>query len=147
MYPHHTTYPHTRYVSYNSSSISTCSNTTCRVLLLLAAACCCNTFAPDRDSRVLALCRCLPPDMVTACFAPVFFSFCSGVLFQINQNQPCNFMKQAYKQQQRDTIGCWLHHLYRSVAVRSDAWVMVMMLHLDCCIQRNQWSPRTFVSL
>ena len=42
-------------------------------------------------------------------------------------------MKQAYKQQQRgivrskDSIGGWLHHLHRSVKVRSDAWVMVQV--------------------
>ena len=74
--------------------------------MVLVAAWCCSAFATDRDSRVLALYGCLPPDVVTAYFDPVFFTFCSGTFsFQNNQNQPWNFMKQEYKEQQRDSVG------------------------------------------
>ena len=115
---------------------------------MLLAAACCSTFAPDRDSRVLVLCRCLPPDMVTAYFAPVFFSFCSGIFFfQINQNQPWNFMKQAFKQQQRDSVGTVSEGgcIISAVAARSDSRVMVMLPHLYC-IQWNELSRRNFVA-
>ena len=64
-----------------AAAVRTCTHSNTTTVLMLLAAACCSTFAPDRDSRVLVLCRCLPPDMVTAYFAPVFFSFCSGIFF------------------------------------------------------------------
>ena len=40
-------------------------------------------------------------------------------------------MKPAYEQQRYSvgTVSVWLHHLHRSIAVRSDAWVMVQVSH------------------
>ena len=67
-----------------------------------------------------------------------------------NQPQPTlelyeSSIKAAAVWQRRDSIRGWLHHLRRSVAVRSDAWIMVMLPHLDC-IQRNEFSRRAFVA-
>ena len=86
------------------------------------------------DSRVHALCRYLPPDMVTAYLYRYSLVFIQVFFFQINQNQPWKLYETSIKaaaSQRRDSIGGWLRHLLRCVAVRSDAWVMVV-LHLDC---------------
>ena len=122
MHPHdrRTRYSHNRYVSCNSSSsvpvlVAILQSVT--VFLILAAACCFSKFAPDRDSRVLvALSRCLPPNMVTAYFAPVLFYFIlfSQVLFFPNQSEsPMKFyetcIQAAAALQRRDNIGCLLY--------------------------------------
>ena len=88
--------------------------------------------------------------MATAYFAPVFFIFCWGIFFPNQPESTLEFYERSIKVaaaawQRGDSVGGWLHHR-RSVAVRSDAWVMVMLLHLDC-VQRNEWSRRTFRSL
>ena len=76
--------------------------------------------------------------MATAYFASVFFSVCSGTIFT---NQPESTLKfyetntHTAALQRRDSIGGWLHHLHRSVAVRSDAWVMVQ-------VSRNRLAPQ-----
>ena len=151
MYRYDTTCSRTPYVSSSSSSsVPVCTRSSNKeVLLVLAAACCCSTFPPDRDSSVIAWCRRLPPNMVTPNFAPVFFCFSSGIHSPYQPEPTLEFYATSIQVvttwQRRDIIGGWLHHLRRSVAVRSDASVMVMLLHLGC-IQRNEWSPRTFVS-
>ena len=95
------------------------------LLLLLAAV---DTSAPERDSCS----RCV-----------VAFFSCSGFFFLNQPEFPLEFYEISIEQRDsvgsRDSIGGWLHHR-RCVAVRSDAWVMVMLLHLGC-IQRNEWSP------
>ena len=70
--------------TYHTTASAVCLHSlqSYRVFLILAAACCFSKFAPDRDSRVLvALYRCLPPNMVTAHFAPVFFFYSSEASF------------------------------------------------------------------
>ena len=140
--------------TYHTTASAVCLHSlqSYRVFLILAAACCFSKFAPDRDSRVLvALYRCLPPNMVTAHFAPVFFFYFvqSGTFFSKSTRSTVEFyetcIQAAASLQRRDNIGGWLHRLRRSVAVRSDAWVVVMLLHLEC-VQRNEWSCRTFVA-
>ena len=101
MYPYDTTWSHTRYVSYMSSS-STCNDTTecCCFLRLLAAVVHLHRTGTRACSRCVVV-----PDMVTAYFVPVFFSFCWGIFFpKISLNQRRNFMKQALKHQQRDSV-------------------------------------------
>ena len=153
MYPHGTSYSHTRYVShifyvsYNSSS-NTCSKATecyCFLRLLAAVvrlhrtgthACprCVVVYTRTWSRRIL--CRyCL------VCVPGIFFPNQPESTLEFYETS----IKAAAARQGRDSIAWWLHHLRRSIAVRSDAWVMVMLLHLDC-IQRNEWSRRTFVA-
>ena len=54
---------------------------------------------------------------------------------------------QAAALQHRDSIGGWLHHLRRCVAVRSDAWVMVMLLHLSGLYSTKRMVSPNFRSL
>ena len=53
------------------------------------------------------------------------------VRFFPNQPEPtlkfCETSIQAAALLRRDSTGGWLHHLHRSVAVRSDAWLMVQV--------------------
>ena len=137
-------YSHTRYVSYNSSS-STCtrSNTTERYcfLRLLAA------VVRSHRTGTCACSRCAVVYPWTWSRLFLHRYFCSGIFFS-KSTQTLDFfstsIQTAAAWQRRDSIRGWLHHR-RSVAVRSDAWVMVKLLHLGC-IQRNEWSRRTFVA-
>ena len=133
---------HIFYVSYHSSSSPCIDTTECYCFLRLLAA-----IVRLHRTGTRACSRCVVvPDMVTAYFVPVFFSFSSGIFLPNQPESTLEFhetsIKAAAAWQRRDSIGGWLHHLRRSLAVRSDAWVMVMLLHLDC-IQRNKWSRRT----
>ena len=101
------------------------------------------------DSRVLALCRCLTSRYGHGVFCTGIFCFCWGIYFPDQPESTLELhetnIQATAAWQRRDSIGESLHHLRRSVAVRSDSRVMVMRLQLDS-IQRNEWSRRTFVA-
>ena len=134
MYPHNrrTTrrYWHTRYVSYNSSSVCTRSNpaersASCGYLLLQQV---CTGQGLARARSVVSLSTPGYGQRVfctgTFCFRSVRYFF-----FQINQNQPWNFLKNAYKQQQRYSVG----------TISEDGCIISAVVQ-QCDLMRGSWS-------